>query len=134
MASGEDIDSGMDSPVPDDTPVKKRAIEEEEDEDFEDETVSERLWGLAEMFPEEFRRLTWSMVTNTFKSVKYAYSFSRTATWIFFSSSIILFAPVIFEIERANMEEHQRREQKQVLLGPNAALSGSPGPGLVPTR
>lgn len=32
MASGEDIDSGMDSPVPDDTPVKKRAIEEDEDE------------------------------------------------------------------------------------------------------
>lgn len=32
MASGEDIDSGMDSPVPDDTPVKKMAIEEEEDE------------------------------------------------------------------------------------------------------
>lgn len=32
MASGEDIDSGMDSPVPDDTPVKKRAIEEDGDE------------------------------------------------------------------------------------------------------
>lgn len=83
-------------------------------QDFEDETLSERLWGLAEMFPEPLRHLTWSMVTNTFKSVKYAYSFSRAATWIFFSSSIILFAPVIFEIERANMEEHQRREQKQV--------------------
>lgn len=124
----------MDSPVPDDTPVKKRAIEEDEDEDYEDETLSERLWGLAEMFPEEVRRLTWNVVTKTYSSVRNIYSFSRNATWIFFSSSIILFAPVIFEIERANMEEHQRREQKQVLLGPNAALSGSPGPGLVPTR
>lgn len=32
MASGEDIDSGMDSPVPDETPVKKRQIEDEEEE------------------------------------------------------------------------------------------------------
>lgn len=83
-------------------------------QDFEDETLSERLWGLAEMFPEELRRLTWTVVTKSYSSVKSIYSFSRNATWIFFSSSIILFAPVIFEIERANMEEHQRREQKQV--------------------
>lgn len=66
------------------------------------------------MFPNEVRNITWSIVTNTYKSVKCLYSFSRTATWIFFSSSLILFAPVIFEIERANMEEVQRREQKQV--------------------
>ena len=81
---------------------------------MEDETLAERLWGLTEMFPNEVRHFTWSFVNKTYKSVKCLYSFSRTATWIFFSSSIILFAPVIFEIERANMEEVQRREHKQV--------------------
>ncbi|KAK6625239.1 hypothetical protein RUM43_005533 [Polyplax serrata] len=133
MASGEDIDSGMNSPALDETPVKKKSIEDDDDNDFEDETLTERLWGLTEMFPNEVRNITWSIVTNTYKSVKCLYSFSRTATWIFFSSSLILFAPVIFEIERANMEEVQRREQKQVLLGPNVSLSGG-GPGLIPSR
>ena len=51
------------------------------------------------------------------------YAFSCTATWIFFSSSAILFAPVIFEIERAQLEEAQRTQHKQVLLGPNTSMS-----------
>lgn len=84
-------------------------------QDFEDETLSERLWGLTEMFPDNVRKATWTVFSNTCKSVKYVYSCARSATWIVFSSSLILFAPLILEIERANMEEVQRREQKQVL-------------------
>ena len=39
--------------------------------------------------------------------------------WIVFSSSVILFAPLIFEIERAQMEEVQRSQQKQVHIEVN---------------
>ncbi len=42
------------------------------------------------------------------------YSFGRAATWILFSTSAILFAPIIFEVERAQMEEMQKQQQRQV--------------------
>lgn len=51
------------------------------------------------------------------------YAYSCSAAWIFFSSSAILFAPILFEIERVQMEEAQRTQQKQVLLGPSKAMS-----------
>lgn len=51
------------------------------------------------------------------------YAFSCSAAWLLFSSSAILFAPILFEIERVQMEEVQRIQQKQVLLGPSKAMS-----------
>ena len=42
------------------------------------------------------------------------YSFARSASWIIFSTSAILFAPVIFEVERAQMEEMQKQQHRQV--------------------
>jgi import receptor subunit TOM22 len=42
------------------------------------------------------------------------YGLSRIVAWCFFSSSAILFAPLIFEVERAQVEEMQRSQQKQV--------------------
>lgn len=78
------------------------------------ETLVERLWGLSEMFPESVRSATYSTYMNTQAGIKCAYSFSRSAIWVIFSTSIILFAPVIFEVERAQMEEMQKNQQKQV--------------------
>ncbi|KRF77555.1 uncharacterized protein Dvir_GJ26601, partial [Drosophila virilis] len=53
------------------------------------------------------------------------------ASWIFFTSSVILFAPVIFETERAQMEELHKSQQKQVLLGPGSAMAATgPSPSL----
>lgn len=66
------------------------------------------------MFPEPVRNATYATYVNTQAGIKYAYSFSRTAMWVIFSTSIILFAPVIFEVERAQMEEMQKNQQKQV--------------------
>lgn len=66
------------------------------------------------MFPESIRNATYSTYVNTQAGIKFAYSFSRTAVWVVFSTSIILFAPVIFEVERAQMEEMQKNQQKQV--------------------
>lgn len=97
-----------------------------------DETLGERLWGLTEMFPEPVRRLTGKMVDLTTTSIKGLYSFSCNASWIFFTSSVILFAPVIFETERAQMEEMQKTQQKQVLLGPGTAMDRAGPPPSLP--
>ncbi|XP_023209830.1 mitochondrial import receptor subunit TOM22 homolog [Centruroides sculpturatus] len=85
----------------------------EEDDDI-DETVMERLWGLTEMFPQCVRNGTWTVTTGALSTAKVLYSFSRSALWIFFSSSAILFAPVIFEMERMQLQEDQRQQQRQV--------------------
>lgn len=55
---------------------------------------------------------------------------SCTLTWFFFSTSAILVAPVLFEVERAQMDEAQRAQRNQVLLGPNAAISSVGASGL----
>ncbi|XP_050310909.1 mitochondrial import receptor subunit TOM22 homolog isoform X2 [Anthonomus grandis grandis] len=116
-------------------PVKKQpAIENGDEDDEPDESLSERLWGLTEMFPEPLRNFTYNSMVNTKLGLCKAYSVSRSAAWIIFSSSIILFAPVIFEVERANMEEAQRNQQKQMLLGPNSAISGGVPPPIMPVQ
>lgn len=88
-----------------------------------DETFGERIWALTEMFPCPVRSLCGKVTDLSCSTAKFIYSFSCNASWIIFSSSIILFAPVIFETERAQMEEMKKSQQKQVLLGP-----GSVGP------
>jgi len=135
MAPGEDFDSGMESQetsAKDTTPEKKNPEIEGDLDDEPDETFPERLWGLTEMFPEKVRKLTSKVASNTTEGAKTLYHFSRNAVWIVFTTSIILFAPVIFEVERAQLEEMQRNQQKQLLLGPNTAMSGSGGMSIMP--
>nr|CAI5841290.1 unnamed protein product [Callosobruchus analis] len=142
MAPGEDNDSGMESQDGsqslDDTTntdkelKEKKRDDEDEEDDEPDETLAERLWGLTEMFPEPVRNITYATAVNTQAGIKFAYNFSRSALWIVFSSSIILFAPVIFEVEKAQMEEMQKNQQKQMLLGPNSAISGGVPPPIMP--
>lgn len=81
-----------------------------------DETLGERLWGLTEMFPESVRDITYNVTVTTTQGIKSFYSFSRNAVWFVVSSSVILFAPLIFEVERAQMEDMQRTQQKQVSI------------------
>ncbi|XP_037044300.1 mitochondrial import receptor subunit TOM22 homolog [Bradysia coprophila] len=140
-----DKDSGMSSlgGSKDDTP-ERRAITEsghkDDDEggesydDEPDETLNERLWGLTEMFPERVRTVCGAVSSFTVSGVANLYQFSCNASWIFFTSSMILFAPIIFETERANFMESQKAQQKQVLLGPGSAAMSVPGgmPALPP--
>ncbi|XP_058805275.1 mitochondrial import receptor subunit TOM22 homolog [Phymastichus coffea] len=127
----EQLDSGMGSSDAR-SPEIKSLLPDDDEEDDEDETIIERLVGLTEMFPQPVRNMTYNTAIGVKKCMKGLYSLSCTATWLFFSSSAILFAPLIFEIERAQMEEAQRNQQKQVLLGPSSAMSGPPGPGGFP--
>lgn len=83
------------------------------------------------MFPEGVRDFCGAITDLSQRSVKGLYSFSCNASWIFFTTSMIMFAPVIFETERAQIKEMQQSQQKQVLLGPGL---GGPhgGSGMAP--
>ncbi|KAH8366017.1 hypothetical protein KR093_008170 [Drosophila rubida] len=95
-----------------------------------DETFGERMMGLTEMFPESVRNVVGAVSSATVKTCRSLYQFSCSASWIFFTSSVILFAPVIFETERAQMEELHKSQQKQVLLGPGSAMTATGPPSL----
>lgn len=104
-----------------------RAVDD--DDDFEDETLAERLWGLTEMFPESLRSACSAVSSFTWNSTKVGLRFGRSALWVIASSFTILILPVMFEKERAAMQEQQLQQQRQILLGPNTAVSGSGGHG-----
>ncbi len=97
--------------------------DEDEDDDFEDETLLERLVGLAEMFPDSVRAVAWGTACGTVSSAKWLYSASRSLSWVAFSSAVVLFFPVMIETERLGIEEAQKQQQRQILLGPGAAVS-----------
>ena len=124
MASGDGGDINM--------PAKITEIDDDEEE-IEDETLCERLYGLTEMFPESLRNCAYSTMTLSFKCSKSLYRFTRSAMWIGATSFIILVAPVVFEQERYTLEQQQLSQQRQMLLGPNAAMSGALGMPQTPT-
>jgi len=110
-------------------------LEDEEDEDDDDdidETLTERLIGLTEMFPECVRNGSASLVMGSWAATKSAYGLSRSIAWIFFSSASILFMPVIIETERMSIMDQQKQQKTQMLLGPGVASSGAPSLGPPP--
>ncbi|CAH1128426.1 unnamed protein product [Ceutorhynchus assimilis] len=111
------------------TEVSKRGDYDDEP----DETLCERLWGLTEMFPESVRKITSSAIVATKLGLCKARAASRTATWIIFSSSVLLFAPLVLEVERVNIQELQKNQRKELLIGPSGAISGGVPPMLVPS-
>lgn len=117
------------------TPGKITEIED--DEEFEDETLIERLYGLTEMFPDFVRNATYTAAMTSCKASKALYRFTRRSMWIGSTSLLILAAPIVFEQERFTLEQQQLSQQRQMLLGPNAAMSGAFGmpqgpPGMAP--
>ena len=98
--------------------------EEDDDDDFEDETLVERLVGLSEMFPEGLANLVSISSSGMVSGLKWAFGASRSLTWVLCSSATIMFLPIMIETERFGMEEAQKQQQRQILLGPGAAMSG----------
>ncbi|OCT85478.1 hypothetical protein XELAEV_18023646mg [Xenopus laevis] len=101
--------------------------------DMLEETLSERLWGLTEMFPESLRTVAGVSLNFSVGASKKLYSFSRSALWIGMTSFMILVLPVVFETEKLQMEQQQQLQQRQILLGPSTGMSGPlpPLPGKV---
>jgi len=102
--------------------------DDDSDDDYDDETIIERILGLTEMFPESVRVGACTLASGSSGGVRWLYSMSRSVSWIIFSSSAILFMPIMIETERMGMEEMQKQQQRQILLGPGAAVSGTPPP------
>merc|ERR1712142_504804 len=116
------------------TEKKMLSIEDDDEEDDQDETFLERIAGLSEMFPESLRNATCGFFNLSFQSAKTLFHLGRTAAWVFVSSATIIVLPAMFESERAQAQEQQLQQQGQILLGPNAAVSGQSGmlPGVMP--
>ncbi|VDP28297.1 unnamed protein product [Echinostoma caproni] len=96
-----------------------------EDEEFEDETLVERLIGLTEMFPESVRRTFSSAAKVTFSGIKSTYSLSRSVSWFLASTATLCFLPLFLELERVQTEEQEAVHQRTMMLGPRAAGGGS---------
>ncbi|XP_071797383.1 mitochondrial import receptor subunit TOM22 homolog [Asterias amurensis] len=102
-----------------------KAIEPIEEE-FEDETLAERLWALTEMFPPSVCNGVSMLTSASLKGIQVSYNFSRSALWIGTTTFMVLILPVIFETEMAQMEQAQLQKQRQILLGPSACPSPVP--------
>lgn len=79
-----------------------------------DESLLERLWGLTEMFPEPLQKGFGNLLGFSSYILKTSFSFGRSALWIACSSATIMVLPVIFESERAQQQEQQLQQQRQV--------------------
>ncbi|XP_071128891.1 mitochondrial import receptor subunit TOM22 homolog [Mytilus edulis] len=107
---------------------------DEDDDEVMDETVVERLVGLTEMFPEGLRNFCSQAVSLSGKYTVQGYGLTRNLLWVATSAATLLVLPVVFEKERAQHQEQQRQQERQILLGPNAAMGGSSPmmPGMMP--
>ena len=136
LTASDPVVVGSDKDMPSVAPAAPVALinshEDEDDydsdEDYDDETIIERIFGLTEMFPESVCAGACTFASGSVGGVRWLYSMSRSVSWIIFSSSAILFMPIMIETERMGMEEMQKQQQRQILLGPGAAVSGNPPP------
>ena len=76
-----------------------------------------------------------TLAATSAAGVKGAYSYSRSIGWIICSTAAVFVMPVLFEMERSSVEEQQKQQQRQILLGPGAMAPPNPlaGPPLPPT-
>ena len=98
-------------------------LDDEDDDDFEDETLVERLVALTEMFPEGMTSGAVGLAKGSVSGAKWLYGVSRNLTWVVFSTASILFLPVMIETQLLEIEEAQKAQQRQILLGPGSAMS-----------
>lgn len=95
-----------------------------------DETLTERLLGLTEMFPDSVRNGTSTAAKGVFSGAKWLYKFTGKTCWILSTSFVILALPIIFEVERVQTEEAQLQQQRQVSLFTQSVHADSRAPYL----
>ena len=91
--------------------------DDEEDDDDIDETLTERLIGLTEMFPDFITSGAVKLASGSVSMTKWSYSMSRTVSWVVFSSAALLFFPVMIETERLQMMDMEKAQKNKILLG-----------------
>lgn len=104
--------------------TSSKLLEIEEDDSLLEETYYERFVGLSEMFPEKLRNGVCGALSLSQQGVKSLVGTSRTLLWIVFSSAIIGLMPYNLEATRQEMVDAQKAQEKSILLGPNAGMTG----------
>ena len=82
-------------------------------EDFEDETVMERIMALEEMIPETMKRT----VSTSFSWIKTTFNAAKTVTWAIATTAAILVLPLSVEMERQEYLEQMKRQERDIILG-----------------
>jgi len=120
------------------TPARPAATLEEEDDDDDDEdddideTLVERLVGLTEMLPQFITSGSVSLAKGSWALSLASFGLAKAATWVIFSTATIMFMPVMIETERLQLQDQQKAQKNQILLGPGTAQSGGPSLGPPP--
>ncbi|KAI0983321.1 hypothetical protein GJ496_001210 [Pomphorhynchus laevis] len=95
-------------------------------EDFEDETIIERICALSEMFPESVRNAATTGTYKTYNSMCRLFSLVRTVTWAASTSFTIGVLPALIIHEISTYAEQYSQQMRQMMLGPAAmAVSGA---------
>ncbi|CAF1387870.1 unnamed protein product [Rotaria sordida] len=106
-----------------------RTDRDDDDDDLllEDETMLERIIALKEMFPESVQNAVGTLNRTVLNTTKSAYSKGRTATWWLTSTMCVLVFPILIHKELLQVAEQISREQRSILLGPQAATGAISG-------
>lgn len=82
----------------------------------EEETLLERIHALNEMFPRPVKQAAFTAVSL----LKSLISGVRSVTWFACSTSAILLLPISLEVERQQYHEQMKRQERNILLGPDS--------------
>ena len=82
------------------------------------ETITERIWGLTEMFPEPVQRATDTISNYTIYGVKVSWKFARNSLWALSTSFAIGILPLVIVQQRLAFEDMMNEQRKQGLFGP----------------
>lgn len=85
---------------------------------FEEESLAERIFGLNEMFPEPLRKVFGATIRESTSCFKWIFSTTRTVAWIACSTAAILVLPISLETERQEYKEQMKRQERNIILGP----------------
>uniref|UniRef100_A0A183CM63 Mitochondrial import receptor subunit TOM22 homolog n=1 Tax=Globodera pallida TaxID=36090 RepID=A0A183CM63_GLOPA len=82
-----------------------------------EETWTERLEGLKEMFPVPVRSAFGTTAQWTWWATQHSFSFARSAAWVLSTSAFIMVLPYFVDKELQDIEKTQLKQQQQLLLG-----------------
>ncbi|CAF1147650.1 unnamed protein product [Rotaria sordida] len=106
-------------------PIQTTRLNHEDSEEFEDETLIERLYGLTEMFPNWLQTL----FQNSNHYAKYFGQVMKKTIWFCSSSFIVLLLPILLQLEFSQVAEMEAAQTRQILLGPSAQIGSNFGIG-----
>ncbi|CAF1236454.1 unnamed protein product [Adineta steineri] len=104
-------------------PTIPNNLTREDSEEFEDETLIERLYGLTEMFPNWLHRL----FQNSYQYSKYIGPFMKKSIWFCSSSFLVLILPILVQLEFSQVVDMEAAQTRQILLGPSAQIASNIG-------